>query len=74
MKVYVLTIGKGLYYAATEYEDAEYEKKQTEEENWQGRKQNIKLHEVNVNESEPDMTVDLGNGVVVTVNDILALL
>lgn len=74
MKVYVLTIGKNLYYAATDYEDAEYEKRQTEEENWQGRKQNIKIHEVNINETEPDMSIDLSNGVVITVNDILTLL
>lgn len=74
MKVYVLTIGKDLYYAASNYEDAEYEKRQTEEENWQGRKQNIKIHEVFINEAEPDKSIEITNGTVVTVSDILALL
>ena len=73
-KVHVLTMGKVLYYAARDYEDAEYEKKTAEEENWQGRTQNIKLTPVEIDETDVDSKVPLKNGVEYTVGDIMNIL
>jgi len=73
-KVYVLTMGKNLYYATEDYEDAEYEKTSAEEENWQGRKQNIKLTEVDIDVNRPDMEIALSNGCTYAAEHILNLL
>lgn len=74
MKLYILTIGKNLFYVSKNYEDAAYEKESTEEENWQGRKQCIKLNEVDVDTADENATVTLSNNVEYTVHDILDLL
>lgn len=74
VKVFVLTMGKDLYYATEDYEDAKYEKESAEEENWQGRKQNIKLTEVELDIHRPDMEVTLSNGCTYATEYILNLL
>lgn len=73
MRVYVLTMGRGLYYASRNYEDAEYEKQFAEEETFQGRKLGIKEHEIDIDENEPDKEWSL-NGAKVTTEEILSLL
>ena len=74
IKVHVLTMGKDLYYATEDYEDAKYEKQTAEEENWQGRKQNIKLTEVELDAEQPDMVITLSNKCTYTVEQIMNLL
>ena len=74
IKVHVLTMGKDLYYATEDYEDAKYEKQTAEEENWQGRKQNIKLTEVDLDTTQTDMEITLSNGCTYTAEQILNLL
>lgn len=59
-KVYVLTMGKNLYYATEDEEDAEYEKEEAESENPLGRKQGIKLYGVEVDTEDPDSIVHIG--------------
>ena len=75
MKLYVLTIGKDLYYVSRDYEDAEYEKQSAEDDNFAGRKLGIKLTEIEVNENNSSgVEVLLSNGVYYSVDDILSLL
>lgn len=58
--VYVLTMGKSLYYATEDEEDAEYEKETAESENPLGRKQGIQLHRVEVDTKDADSVVHIG--------------
>ena len=60
IKIYVLTMGKNLYYATEDEEDAEYEKETAESENPLGRKQGIQIYGVEVDTEDPDSIVHIG--------------
>jgi len=74
MTVYVLTMGKDLYYASEIYEDACYEKEYTEEETWQGRHQGVKLTQVVIDKDTPDKMLIMSNGVAYSTESIINLL
>lgn len=74
MKVYVLTIGKDLYYAAKDCADAEYEKQYSEEETLLGRKLGIKMSEVKIDANKPEEEHQLVNGCTYKTEQILDLL
>lgn len=77
MKVYILTMGKNLYYVSRSSEDAEYEKQYAEEETFQGRKLGIKFSEVEIPkdwENHLEEKISVGNGVSYTVEEIMNLL
>lgn len=73
MKLYVLTMGKNLYYVSRSAEDAEYEKQYTEEETFQGRKLGIKISEVNIDVNKPKEEHKLLNGCTYTTEEILSI-
>lgn len=74
MKVYVLTIGRDLYYASKDYADAEYEKQYSEEETFVGRKLGIKMSEVNIDVNKPEEEHRLVTGCTYKTEQILDLL
>lgn len=73
MKLYILTMGKDLYYVSESSEDAEYEKQYAEDETFQGRKLGIKMSEVNLDENKPDEIHKLVNGCTYTTEQILSI-
>jgi hypothetical protein len=84
-KLFVLTIGRDLYYVAKDYEDAQYEKQSAEEENFMGRKLDIKLTELSMHGdnlvdldgkelTDEEDVVKLSNGFKYKCKDILNLL
>lgn len=77
MKVYVLTMGRNLYYVTKNIEDAEYEKGYTEDETFQGRKLGIKLTEIEIPkdwENHIGEKINIRNGVSYTIEEIMNLL
>ena len=71
MKVYIVLMGKDLTYASKDYEDAQYEKETTEEENLLGRKLGVKLHEVEIDMNNLEQVFKYNGGVQITAREIV---